>query len=121
VRLPLPEGCRPLVLGQVLEGMAPTDKPLAGPKNDPMMPIAWTKSYTSTSGRTGRVFTTTTGASTDLENEGVRRLIVNAAYWCLGMEKHIPARSNVQLIGDYKPIPYGFKGFRKGLTPTYYK
>ena len=25
------------------------DKPLAGPKNDPMMPLAWTRSYTGSS------------------------------------------------------------------------
>ena len=34
---------RVLVYGQVLEGMQPTDKPVAGPKNDPMMPLVWLK------------------------------------------------------------------------------
>src|SRR5947209_4728715 len=29
VRLPMPADCKPLVLGQVLEGMKPTDKPVA--------------------------------------------------------------------------------------------
>jgi len=43
VRLPLPDGCKPLLLGQVLEGMNPTDKPVAGPKNDPLLSVAWTK------------------------------------------------------------------------------
>ena len=56
VRLPLPGDCKPLVLGQVLEGMKPTDKPVAGPKNDPMMPVAWIKTYTGASGKTARVF-----------------------------------------------------------------
>src|SRR5262249_55033557 len=46
VRLPLPGDSKPLVLGQVLEGMKPDDKPLEGPKNDPMLPVAWIKTYT---------------------------------------------------------------------------
>ena len=28
------------------EGMKPDDKPLEGKKNDPMMPVAWIKTYT---------------------------------------------------------------------------
>src|SRR5205085_8156603 len=35
----LPSDAQVLVYGQVLEGMKPTDKPLAGKKNDPMMPL----------------------------------------------------------------------------------
>src|SRR5262245_4943208 len=40
VRLPLPWDSRPLVLGQVLKGMKPTDEPVEGKQNDPMMPVA---------------------------------------------------------------------------------
>src|SRR3954470_20835943 len=63
VRLPLPGDSKPLVLGQVLEGMKPTDKPVEGKVNDPMMPIAWVKNYTGANGKVARVFTTTMGAS----------------------------------------------------------
>ena len=84
VRLPLPGDCKPVVMGQVLTGMKPTDKPVDGEKNHPMMPIAWTKTYKGANGQTGRVFTTTMGAAVDLESEGLRRLLVNAAYWCVG-------------------------------------
>ncbi|MFM9058644.1 MAG: hypothetical protein ACKOSQ_05935, partial [Planctomycetaceae bacterium] len=45
VRLPLPGDSKPLVLGQVLVGMKPDDKPVEGKENDPMMPVAWTKTY----------------------------------------------------------------------------
>ncbi len=121
VRPPLPEDSQALVLGQVLEGMKPTDKPLAGPKNDPMMPVAWTKSYKGARGKTGRVFTTTMGAATDLESEGVRRLLVNATYWCLGLEEKIPAKAKVDIVGQYKPLSFGFGGHRKGLTPADYR
>lgn len=59
VRLPLPGDSKPLVLGQVLTGMKPTDPPLEGKKNDPMMPIAWTKTYRGAQGKTARVFCST--------------------------------------------------------------
>lgn len=117
VRLPLPEGCEPVVLGQVLSGMKPTDPPVEGKKNDPMMPVAWTTSFTGRSGKKARIFCTTMGASQDLESEGLRRLLVNAAYWALGMEDEIPERANVDLVGEYKPTPFGFNAFTKGVKP----
>lgn len=114
VRLPLPGDSRPLVLGQVLAGMKPADQPVAGPKNDPLMPIAWTKTYQGTGGQTGRVFTTTMGSGVDLLNEGLRRLLVNASYWCVGLEDKIPPRASVELVGDYRPSPFSFMGNVKG-------
>lgn len=117
VRLPLPGDSQPLVLGQVLVGMKPDDKPLEGKKNDPMMPVAWTKTYESPSGKTGRAFTTTMGASQDLSSEGLRRLLVNASYWALGMEDNIPAESNVELVGQYDPTPFGHSTYKKGVKP----
>ena len=118
VRLPLPGDSQPLVLGQVLTGMQPSDPPVAGPQNDPMMPIAWTKTYTGARGRAARVFTTTMGASQDLLSEGLRRLLINACYWALGMEKGIPAKTNVDLEGDYTPRPFKPGGFAKGVKPA---
>jgi hypothetical protein len=118
VRLPLPGDSRPLVLGQVLTGMSPADGPVEGKKNDPMMPVAWIKTYETQDGRTGRVFTTTMGSSTDLESEGVRRLLVNAAYWCLRMEDEIPERANVEIVGEFDPTPYGFGGYVRGVKPS---
>ncbi len=112
IKLPLAERFKPLVMGQVLEGMKPDDKPLEGEKNNPMMPIAWT----SEEGR--RVFTTTMGSSTDLENEGVRRMLVNACYWCVGLEAKIADKSDVALVGDFKALPFKSNGFVKGLKPS---
>jgi type 1 glutamine amidotransferase len=114
----LPAGCTPLVLGQVLEGMRPTDKPVPGGKNDPMMPVAWTKTYETDAGKVGRVFTTTMGASQDLLSEGMRRLLVNACYWALGMEEKISARSKVDIVGEYKTLPFKFGGFQPGVKPS---
>lgn len=120
VRLPLPGDSTPLILGLVLKGMKPSDAGVVGSKNDPMMPVAWTKSYASASGKSARVFATTMGSSTDLESEGLRRLLVNAVYWCVGLEDKIPASNNVDLIGEFKPTPYGFSGYIKGKKPSDY-
>ncbi len=118
VGLPLPGDSKPLVLGKVLEGMKPADKPVSGKQNDPMLPVAWIKTYEGEQGRTGRVFTTTMGAATDLESEGFRRLLVNAAYWCVGMEEKIPPRAQVDIVGQFKALPFGFAAHRKGVQPA---
>ena len=118
VRLPLPEGCETLVLGQVLTGMTPDTAPVEGAKNDPMMPVAWTKHYSVEGGPRGRVFTTTMGSSTDLAAEGTRRLLVNACYWALGLESAIPAKSNVEIVGTFEPSPFRNNGYVKGVKPA---
>lgn len=120
VRLPLPGDSQPLLLGQVVEGMRPDDKPATGPKNDPLMPVAWVKTYEVAQGKIGRVFTTTMGAATDLTNEGTRRLLVNACYWAAGLEDKIPAQSDVGLVGKFEPTGFAFDGFVKGKRPADY-
>lgn len=102
---------RPLVLGQVLEGMNPDSPPDPSKK---MLPVAWTKSFTGDSGKTARVFTTTMGHAMDFKNEGFRRMLVNACYWALGMERRIPAHSNVEFAGPYDPNPIGFGKQKRG-------
>jgi hypothetical protein len=123
VRLPLPGDSKPIVLGQVMTrkgefdaedplfGMRPDDgPPVAGAKNDPMMPIAWTKTYQVPGGKPGRAFTSTIGASNDLVSEGTRRLLVNGVYWCVGLEEQIPAAGcNVDLVGKFEPTGYAGK------------
>jgi hypothetical protein len=121
VTLPLPGDSQPLVLGQVLEGMKSTDAPVAGKQNEPMMPVAWVKTYKTPSGKSARVFTTTMGASQDLLSEGVRRLLVNASLWAVGLEDQIPEKTEVAIVGDYQPLPFKFDGGAKGRTPADYK
>jgi hypothetical protein len=117
VRLPLPGDSQPLVYGQVLAGMQPSDPPVEGKKNDPMMPIAWTKSYQIPGGKKGRAFTTTMGSSTDLASEGLRRLVVNAVYALLDLE--VPqGGTDVRIVGDYDPTPFGNNKFKKGVRPS---
>ncbi len=107
-----------LLLGAVLAGMSSDDPPVEGEKNDPMVPIAWTRSYTGAGGQTARVFTTTMGASTDFESEGLRRLLVNAVYWGLGMEDRIPERSDARVVGAYEPTDFGFGSHAAGVMPS---
>jgi type 1 glutamine amidotransferase len=110
VKLPLPGDSTPLVLGEVTETLKPDSKAVSGKKNDPMMPVAWTKTYKGAGETSGRVFTTTMGASQDLQFEGTRRMLVNGCYWALGLEGKIPAKSNVSVVGEFKPTPFSFKG-----------
>ena len=106
--------CKPVILGQVLVGMNPTDKVNEA---KPAIPVAWTKTYTGTEGKASRVFATTMGHAGDLQSEGFRRLLVNACYWSMGLEDKIPARSKADLVGEYKPNKIGMGGFKKGLKP----
>jgi type 1 glutamine amidotransferase len=110
VRLPLTGDVTPLLVGAVLETMEPASPPVKGPQNEPMLPVAWTRTY-----RGGRIFTTTMGSAQDLLNEAFRRLLVNACYWASGMESRIQAKADVGLVGKYEPLPFGFGGFEKGL------
>jgi type 1 glutamine amidotransferase len=109
---------KPLIMGQVLSGMDPKDKPNPDKK---LVPVAWTKTYTGDIGKTSRVFTTTMGHSFDFFSEGFRRLLVNACYWALGMEDKIPAKSKVDFVGSYEPNKIGMGGHKKGLKPSDHK
>jgi type 1 glutamine amidotransferase len=117
----LPADAKPLLLGQVLAGMKKDSKPVEGKKNDPMMPVAWTREVKSASGKPARIFTTTMGAATDLENEPLRQLLVNAAFWAMGKEGEIPEKAEVAIVGEYKPTKFGFKGYIKGKKPADYR
>lgn len=121
-----PADAKILVRGAVLKGMQPTDaladykKTRATDKqtqgvNDPMMPVAWTRMHKQADGTTNRIFCTTMGAATDLENEAMRRLVVNSVFW--GLKLEVPAKADVTYVDPFKATQYGFKGYRKGLTP----
>jgi len=122
-----PADAKILLRGQVLKGMKPTDPPAdylkkrasdkqEQPVNSPMMPVAWTRELKNDAGKVNRIFTTTMGAATDLQSEGTRRLVVNSVFWGLGLE--VPAKANVDYVGEYKPSMYSFKGYKKGVKPS---
>jgi type 1 glutamine amidotransferase len=109
------EGSVVLARGQILDGMTPDSPPAAGKEQ---MPVAWYRTYTSESGKIGRVFTTTHGASEDLLNDGFRRMSVNACLWAAGLETRIDASSDIRLVGPYHPSTFAFGGFVKGVKPA---
>ncbi len=110
----LPANCTPLVDGQ----------PLVGRKHDDAvntelmpLPVAWAKTWTNNVGLSARVFHVTMGSAQDYENQGLRRLTVNAAYWCMHMENNIDASSNVDIVGQYNPPDSGFDYVRLKIGP----
>ena len=118
-----PADAKILARGIVLKGMKPEDEPADYKKkratdkaeqgiNDPAMPVIWTRTHAGKN----KILTTTMGSATDLANESLRRIIVNAAYSFTGLE--VPATADVTLIGDYKPSFYGFNGFIKDVKPA---
>ena len=110
----LPADCTALVWGQPLMGRKHDDPP--NTKLEPL-PVAWIKTWQTSEGKSARVFHSTMGSGTDLESAGLRRMIINAAYWGMGMESAITAKSSVDIIGDYKPLESGFNYKELGVVP----
>ena len=122
-----PADAKILVRGQVLKGMNAEDAPADYKKkrstdkaeqgvNEPMMPVAWTREHKNEVGKVNKVLCTTMGSSTDLASEGLRRLIVNAAYAFTGLP--VPAKADVSFVGEFVPTMYGFNGGKKGVKPA---
>jgi hypothetical protein len=108
----------------VLKGMSPSDEPSAGRKkrstdkqeqgvNEPAMAVAWTREVPNAAGGSNRIFTTTMASASDLADEGLRRLVVNAVFW--GLKLDVPARADVTPVVQWKPSKYSFNAFHKGL------
>jgi hypothetical protein len=121
-----PADAKILLRGQVLKGMTPDSAPADYKKktvakveqgvNDPMMPVAWTREVKSDAGQVNKIFCTTLGSATDLQNEGTRRLLVNSVFWGLGLD--VPAKADVALVGEYKATMYGFNSFIRNVKPS---
>lgn len=111
----LPADATVLVWGLTLSGMKPDSLPNY---DKSIMPITWLLDYQVPGGQTGGALTSTIGAATDLENEGLRRLVVNAAYYFTGLEDKINGEANVDYIGEYKPSNFSFGGYKKGVKPS---
>ncbi|MFO1458589.1 MAG: hypothetical protein U1G08_04205 [Verrucomicrobiota bacterium] len=99
-----------LLQGQTLVGMSPGDGPNL---KKAIMPIVWLKDYKTPDGKTSRILCSTIGAATDLESADLRRLFVNAAYDLTGLK--VPAKADVTVVGEYKPLMFGFNKFTKGV------
>ncbi|UCF15062.1 MAG: ThuA domain-containing protein [Phycisphaerales bacterium] len=109
-----PAQCQALVYGQPLLGRNRDDS--VNKEKEPL-PIAWTKTWTGSTGQTARVFHVTMGSAKDYQSAGVRRLTINAAYWCLRMEQQISATSSVEYVGEYRPLASGFQYDKLNVVP----
>ncbi len=110
----LPKDCTALVWGQPLTGRSPKDEP--NTKKEPL-PIAWFKNWKTSEGKEARIFNTTMGSARDLQSEGLRRLVINAAYWGMGLEGQITPNRSVEYTGKYEPRPSGFNYEKLGVHP----
>ncbi|AQG82669.1 ThuA domain-containing protein [Spirosoma montaniterrae] len=83
-------------------------------------PVAWTKTYTGSSGKAARVFFTTLGHPFDFKEESMRKLVLNGIYWALGREKDIPKNGvNAEFAAPYEPNNSGFgEKYKKGQKPV---
>ncbi len=124
-----PADAKILVRGQVLKGMTADSGAADYPKkrstdkmeqgiNSPMMPVIWTRENKNENGKINKVLNTTMASASDLKNEDLRRVIINGAYLFTGLE--VPAKANVDIIGDYAASFYGFNSFIKGKKPADY-
>jgi hypothetical protein len=103
-----------LATNQVLDSMEVGAKPLA---NKEPQPAAWVRTYQLEGGEEGRAFCSTQGASEDIQSEGVRRMIINATLWCMGMEDEISADADVSFVGPYHPTTFSFDPSIKDARP----
>jgi hypothetical protein len=103
-----------LANAQPLETMSPDSAPAA---DKTPCPGVWVRSYTSPSGKQGRVFTTTYGASEDLRNDGFRRMMVNGCLWAVGLEEKIKPNLEIAFVGPYNPSTFSFGGHRQEVKP----
>ncbi len=118
IRMPLGGDAQSIVLGQTVDragaydendlfyGMRETDSNIPVEPNKAMPPIVWTKSYQLPNGKKGKSVTSTIGAATDMLDQEVRRVLVNASYYLSGLE--VPQKAEVGLIGDYHPPQFKF-------------
>jgi len=106
------EGSTTLARGRILNGMNADAEP---DKTKEEMPVVWIRKYKSKSGKEGRVFTTTHGASEDILNPGFRRMLINGAMWAAGLEDKINADGPIDFVGPYNPVTFSFGGSRKGV------
>ncbi len=103
-----------LLRGAVTETLEEDSKEVAA-KNNPMQPCAWTREFKHENGTVSKILTTTMGASNDLLDEDLRRLVLNGVYWSLDIE--VPQKLDVTLPEGYSPSMFSFKGYKVGLKP----
>ena len=110
------EGSHILARGQILDGMTP-DSPPATDKEQ--MPVAWYRTYTSASGKTGpRVHDDAwrVGGSAErrLPADERQRDVSGPPGW----RASIKPDNDISFVGPFHPSTFAFGGFVKGVKPA---
>jgi len=113
----LPKDAQVLVWGQVLAGMKPPiprsraeEQPDDAAGLDPRL-----------QGRTRQDledFHDHDGRGSRSRKRRLAPLLVNACYWAVGLDNQITAQANVDYVGEYKPLWFGYGKFRPGVKPA---
>lgn len=91
-----------LVRAAVTETMEADSKILDDdPRNKPLQAAIWLRPYTAPNGAKGTALCSTMGASVDFESEGLRRTLVNAAFYLLDLE--VPEEADVSYVDPFEP------------------
>jgi lysophospholipase L1-like esterase len=106
-----------LARGQVLDGMTTDSPPSTQERQQKRHSVAWVRNY-QPNNPASRVFATTHGASEDIVNDDFRRMLLNAHFWCLGLENEIKADSPIDFVGPFHPATYNFNGYRRSVKPS---
>ena len=112
------KNARILLHGVVTANLLPESADVAGKEPQPSL---WIREYQTPQGGKGTAVCSTMGASSDLDNEGLRRLFVNTVYFLTGIEA--PAKADVTIVDPFEPSRFQFmkeKGYFKklGLKPA---
>ncbi|MBK7806366.1 MAG: ThuA domain-containing protein [Saprospiraceae bacterium] len=80
-------------------------------------PVAWTKNYKTSSGKSSKVFFTTLGHPYDFKDVSMRKLLLNSIFWALDAENKIPENGvNAEPVDIYEPSNSGFgQKYKKGV------
>jgi len=118
----LPKDATVILEGSILANMEPTSIAVDDARNSPRMPLAWIRERAQGSGpkkgTVQRIACSTIGASIDLPSRDLRRLFVNLAYWCTGLEGQIAAEPKAEIVGTFAPTMFGFGTFTRGVKPA---
>jgi len=102
-----------LLEGQITENLNPDSKELTEHKKGSVrQACAWTREFKHENGNVSKIFTTTMGSSEDLNDENLRRLVINSLYY--GLDLEVPEKANVDFVSKYIPTFYGTKDFPEG-------
>ena len=93
---------RVLVRAAITQTMDPDSAILCGDaRNNPLQAGIWLHEYTAPNGTRGSSLCSTMGASVDFASEGLRRVIVNAAFYLLDLE--VPEQADVAYVDPFEP------------------